>query len=141
MPDEKLESLAPDEWFSDGSDEQYWTSGIGQVMRSERRVAGERHHVQVKVTVEPGSLGGTVDDISLGGALVYVYPPLAQGTYVELTLQTDRGMAKVGGVVRWRLKRSADSSPSHRVGMGIEFTWISLQMKELLSSHNTNLPY
>lgn len=140
MSDEKLEGLAPGEWFSDGTDEQYWASGTGQLDNCDRRLGGERHHVQIKVMVEPGSLGGIVNNISLGGALVYIHPPLAQGSFVELTLQTDNGTAKVGGVVRWRLKKAADSSLGNREGMGIEFTWMSLQMKDLIKPRETEIP-
>jgi hypothetical protein len=140
MSDDELEGLADGEWFSDGADDNYWTCGTGHVDMSERREAGERQHVQIKVKVEPGALYGTVNDISLGGVLVYTNPPLPQGSYAELTLQTDRGTAKVGGIVRWRLRGSPDNSPDGRMGMGIEFIWMSLQMRTLMGMANNGGP-
>lgn len=140
MADDKLEGLAPDEWFGDDSTDNYWTCGTGQVCISERRQGGERQHVQVKVKVEPGSLYGTVGDISLGGALVYAATPLPPGSYVELTLQTENGVATAGGVVRWKLKRTAIGQPGGQVGMGIEFVWMSLQMRPLLGLNGSEAP-
>jgi hypothetical protein len=126
----KLACLQEGEWF--GADDAFcWMSGAEQSSALNRR-GQSREHAHIEVQVDPGGGRGTVNDISIGGVLIYTDNPLTVGTSLNLTLLTDRGMVRAVGVVRWVAKGAMHDIYHNRLGMGVQFLWVEIGLRAVL---------
>ncbi len=134
MTEDKFDNdhcLKEDEWFSDVSDEHYWMSGIDAQPVDRRDEC--REHVNIDVKINPGGRLCKINDISIGGVLIFTEQPLVTGQLIKMNLFTDYGTHMAFGVVRWQAKGKESSLNVEKTGMGVQFLWVSLGMKELLT--------
>jgi len=127
------DDLGEDEWFSDSEDNQLWlyASDLGTPL--DRRKGGTRRHIRINTVIAPGQTRAFTGDISISGMLIYSPVPLRVGEVVELTIQTDSGRAYAGGVVRWSHKpHFSQNMLEDTANMGVQFTWVSLKLRNLL---------
>lgn len=129
--EKKFEGLSEEEWFGDAALEDDVFYGRSPVARADRR-ASPRERVQIEARVDPGGRHGIVHDISTVGVLLYLDVPLPAGTQVEVTLATEFGPARAKGVIRWTSRGGAHDLSENRIGMGMEFTWLSEELKRYL---------
>lgn len=92
----------------------------------------KRKKLRLLVQADPGAFRAVTADISKTGMFLVSTKTFAPGTKVRLTIKTNDGVALGVGVVRWA-KRVPQVLIRHaRGGMGIEFTWVSPELQEVL---------
>ncbi len=92
----------------------------------------KRRRQRLRVLVEPGAVMSVTGDLSPGGVFVHSARIYAPGTPVSLRFALPSGHAEARGVVRWA-KRVPVSLMGHvRGGMGVQFTWVSLELHAFL---------
>lgn len=91
-----------------------------------------RRRVRLTVSVEPGSIRAHTADLSSGGLFVVSAKILRPGTRVRLMVRTPEGPALGVGVVRWAKRVPTSLIRTTRGGMGIEFTWMSPELREMV---------
>ena len=128
--DKTFKGLGDEEWFGDAEMESDVFYGRSPVARADRRTS-PRQRVQIEAHVDPGGRKCTVHDISAIGVLLYLDVPLPVASQVEVTLATEFGPATAKGIVRWASRGGHDLSVN-RIGMGVQFTWVSDELKRFL---------
>lgn len=129
--DFELKGLEADEWFSEPGQYGFWVTGVEEANWAERR-ADRRNPAVVRVRIDPGGKMATTSDISLGGMLVNTHNILDQGQPVDLMIDSQVGVLQARGVVRWMSKALAQGEANGSYCMGVQFTWLSLEMGSLL---------
>jgi hypothetical protein len=134
MDDKNCDSLGQDEWFGDSTpeDTDYWLTAVAEKATGAERRQDMRTRVNIAARVSPGARGAIAGDLSLTGILLYSDAPLSPSSHVTLSLHTLCGLAEAKGVIRWVSKNNTSDYYHSKHCMGIEFTWVSLVMKELL---------
>lgn len=127
----ELTGLAEGEWFGAEDDTGLWMTGV-EHQRSANRRAQDREHAHIEVMVDPGGSQCTISDISIGGVLIYTEHPLPFDTRVKLLLQTGHGVVRAEGVVRWTAKGTMRDLYTNRLGMGVQFLWVEIGLREVL---------
>jgi c-di-GMP-binding flagellar brake protein YcgR len=95
----------------------------------------KRKRIRLTVIAEPGAIRAYTADVSAGGMFLVCSKVFAPGTRVRVMVRTTDGLALGVGVVRWS-KRVPPVMLQHvKGGMGIEFTWISPELQEILNQH------
>lgn len=131
---DKIECLGEDEWFSDPNEPVYWLTCVDDGSEGNRRL-GERHKAFLKVLVDPGGRPAASGDLSIGGMLVLTDRPMEIGRAVSISISTMDGVQHADGLVRWVSHGcSRGEDISSRQCMGIQFTWVTLGMRDLLKS-------
>ncbi len=85
------------------------------------------------VLAEPGSIRAYTADLSTHGLFLVTTKVFKPGTRVRLVVRTREGENALGvGVVRWSKRVPPSLIRTAKGGMGIEFTWISPELKVLI---------
>lgn len=96
-----------------------------------------RKKIRLTVVAEPGSIRAVTADISQTGIFLIcakVFPP---GTRVRVMVRSGDALALGVGVVRWAKRVPTGMLAHAKGGMGIEFTWISPELQQVLDEHCT----
>lgn len=72
--------------------------------------------------------------MSSGGAFIHSHRILKPGTAVRFEIELPAGTAEAEGVVRWAKRVPAHLSSLVRSGMGVEFTWVSEELRAYLDA-------
>jgi uncharacterized protein (TIGR02266 family) len=99
-----------------------------------------RRRVRLTVQVEPGSIRAHSADLSSGGIFIVSAKILNPGTRVRLMVRTPEGPVLGVGVVRWAKRVPTSLIRTTRGGMGIEFTWMSPELRELVERSTNPAP-
>lgn len=91
-----------------------------------------RRRVRMTLSAEPGEIRAYTGDISHGGLFIVTTKVLPPGTRVRLKVQSKEGPALGVGIVKWAKRVPAQLIRDARGGMGIEFTWLSPELKRLI---------
>jgi hypothetical protein len=86
----------------------------------------------LRVRLEPGTINSITGDLAPGGVFVHSHRLLRPGTAVRLEIGLPEGRGEAHGVVRWAKRVPPQLSRFSRGGMGIEFTWISEELRAYL---------
>lgn len=84
------------------------------------------------MSAEPGSIKAYTGDVSHGGLFIVTTKVLPPGTRVRLNVQSKEGPALGVGVVKWAKRVPTMIIRDAKGGMGIEFTWMSSELKKLI---------
>ena len=98
------------------------------------RTGGDRVKVHLNVLVDPGRRPATSGNVSTGGIMIFTDRPLEPGTPVSLAVATQDGLQLAEGIVRWASRGCGRDEGTFRRCMGIEFTWMTLGLGELLKN-------
>ena len=93
-----------------------------------------RKRVRLAVHMEPGGVVTMTGDLCPGGVFLYSARVHKPGTAVRLVLRTPSGLVEAGGVVRWSKRVPAQFVGHVRGGMGIEFVWLSEDLRHYLAA-------
>lgn len=91
-----------------------------------------RKRLRLTIAAEPGSIRAYTGDLSSGGLFIVTTKVLPPGTRVRLKVQTEEGPALGIGVVKWAKRVPAQLIRDSKGGMGIEFTWLSPELQNLI---------
>lgn len=95
----------------------------------------ERKRIRVTLNAEPGTIKAFTGDVSRGGLFIVTTRVLPIGTRVRLVIQTDEGTALGVGTVRWAKRVPRELIRDAKGGMGIEFVWVSPELKNFIEKH------
>ncbi len=93
-----------------------------------------RKKVRITIQAEPGAIRGYTSDISRGGLFIVTTKLLQPGTRIRLKVATESGPALGIGTVKWAKRVPPQLIRDMRGGMGVEFTWLSPELKALVES-------
>jgi hypothetical protein len=83
--------------------------------------------------MEPGGITSITGDVGPGGVFLFSARVHKPGTRVRLVVRTPGGLADAHGIVRWARRVPGQLMAHARGGMGIEFTWISSNLRAYLT--------
>jgi len=98
-----------------------------------------RSRRRLRVRLEPGTINSVTGDLGAGGAFVYSHRVLKPGTALRFQVQLPDGKAEAEGIVRWAKRVPSQLTAVARGGMGIEFTWVSDELRAYLEEGGTVL--
>lgn len=91
-----------------------------------------RKRIRITLQAEPGSIRAYTSDLSRNGLFMVTTKVLPPGTRVRIKVQTESGPALGIGTVRWAKRVPPLIIRDTKGGMGVEFTWMSPELKELI---------
>jgi hypothetical protein len=91
-----------------------------------------RKKIRLLVQAEPGSIRAFTADVSAGGLFLVSTKVLKPGTRIRLLVRGGEEIALGVGVVRWAKRVPPHLIRTTRGGMGIEFTWVSPELRKVL---------
>jgi len=94
-----------------------------------------RKRIRVTLSAEPGSIRAFTGDLSYNGLFVVSAKVLPPGTRIRLQVHTKEGVALGVGVVRWARRVPMEVMRDIKGGMGVEFTWISAELKKFIDGN------
>ncbi len=95
--------------------------------------AKNRKKIRLSVQAEPGSIRAYTADVSPTGLFLVSAKVFKPGTRLRLIVRTDEGAALGVGVVRWAKRVPPSLLRTTRGGMGVEFTWVSPELRKVLN--------
>lgn len=91
-----------------------------------------RRHVRIYLRAEPGEIRAFTGDLSRGGLFIVCTKTFPPGTRVRIQVDTPSGVALGVGTVKWAKRVPTQVMRDIKGGMGIEFTWLSSELKKLI---------
>ncbi|PLX39922.1 MAG: hypothetical protein C0609_12800 [Deltaproteobacteria bacterium] len=92
-----------------------------------------RKRLRLLVHAQPGDIRAYCGDISSTGLFLVSTKIHKPGTKIRLEISDKQGNISLGvGVVRWAKRVPSTLMRFSRGGMGVEFTWLSPEMKRMI---------
>jgi hypothetical protein len=95
----------------------------------------KRKRVRLSLRAEPGNIKAYSGDLSETGIFIITTKVLRPGTRLRIIVNVDDGSALGVGIVRWakRVPSQLIRNVGVKGGMGVEFTWVSTELRELIN--------